>query len=347
MSSLYNLHVHRWGESVNVNLTIRGLCLQIATSTEDMHKVMVLLREKQVDTLLPGRPDVGTWLPMYRDHRRVQRVAMDHFPEAVGPGADAEAFTDSLRGLSNMAKHRPEELKSVLGEMDQAEFWKSVLESMKKFQEDYLSCLQKIHDEFSGKHEAVRELGETMKASPEVLFYFRVVLPCVGAFKMHPTKLMSLARQPGPFQGTYIERLIRLDDMAIYEPRIAAWRNAVDGQARIDRLDMIRLWERNGLQDGQFTRTHLKQVMGGMIWALAEFAGATADLRTGAIIPAKVEADQIRELYHCVARDRAMCAGKSSEGVYDADIADLQIGSWRRRVSEHKEEWAKFLRKGG
>lgn len=347
MSSLYKLHVHRWGESVNVNLLIRGLCLLIASSTEDMHDAMIMLRDKRVDTLLPGRPDAGVWLPLYRDHRRVQRVAMDHFPEAVGPGAEVETTMDGMREVFTLAKHKPEELKSAIQKMDQAELWKFILESRRKLEADYLSYLQKIHDEFSGKQEAIPELGNMMKASPEVLFYFRVVLPCVCAFKIHPTKLMAKARRPGVNQGDHVEKLIRVDDMAIYEPAIEAWRNAVDGQDRMDRLDMIRLWERNGLQDGQFTRTHVKQVMGGMIWALAESMGATGDITTGVIAPGKLEAEQIRELYHCVARDRAECQGKNSLDVYDSDIKNLQTGSWRRRVTEHKDEWATFLSKGG
>lgn len=97
----------------------------------------------------------------------------------------------------------------------------------------------------------------------------------------------------------------------------------------------MRVWSRQGLGGGKFSREKLKAILGASIQVAVERVGTYIDLVSPELQPASMTPAQVRELFHAVAQDRAG-RGRLASLEKDQDIEDLQPGSWAQQLRRYR-----------
>jgi len=243
----------------------------------------------------------------------------------------ADEFKVFVCGLNRMKPDRQRQLIERLIQ-DERNGYADHLEAMWQMMAD--SDYSDIDDEEAAA------FGGDIERIPELLFYFRVVLPCMVAYKMHPTHLLRRARQGDRLA---IKHLVRVDEMAVHEPAIEAWARHEDGKIRLMRQQMLRDWANEGMRPGRYSLQQVQQSMGGLIQAVIDCFGGYIDWNRPGLgwQESKITANDIRELFLAVHDDRmALCPGYVGS---NAALMDLQADSWGKRLRDHRLLWIRCL----
>lgn len=298
------------------------------------------LRQGHIDDRLPKRPEAEEWIWFYRDHGRVFRGAWDAFPQGNCSAAMVQASVLEIQQTGRLARNNPEEFKRVASRQlaivpkrrVNAYFRLGLRAAMRGYHE-HLDEVATILVGQDGDEE-LEGFEAALKGSPEFYFLVRVVLPCLIEHRMLPIDLLRLARRG---DERAIEKLLRLDDLAIHEPRIVAWINGAGGGQRRARLQDATKWAREG-PIGQNHPQHFKQAMGGLILALSRRTFFILD--KGRLKPQPLKATQIMHLFDALYRDKH---GRREAVMTDPDFAEINPESWTKAISRYRKQWDRVL----
>lgn len=350
MSSVFKLQIHKWSEGPKLSLFSLEIIQSIAIGAEAVHGVIEKLRSGEIDDRLPGRPDLDEWLKFYDDHRRVSVEVMRIFPEIMGRGQDGQDKLDAWRKEAVTIKNDPEKFKRKLKRAGRASLLHAIGTGFQMACFSYKKHLEEARLELKGKQKPdKRDLGKILKNRHEFHWYMRVGLPCVIVYRTFPITLLRKAirggkkRRPSPAQASAIERLVRLDPLMMHHPAIVKWWNEAHGAVRQARFKQLTAWAAEGLDTGKFSARQIKESLGGLILEMAATFGRYMTLQEPKLHDPELTAEQVRQLFYAVAQDKAGFA----MGVVDEDLEDLERGSWRRAIHEHKKIWHRMFAAGG
>jgi len=336
MASVGKLHIHRWTRFVEANLLTVAMAQTAAVSADMMFNLMRYVREGVVDDLLPPRPDLELWQRLYRDHRPLTVAVGQAVADCTDP--TLQDMLDSTNAIRVWSAGAAEEIREWVKRVGRHRIRRWLIVGWREGQRAYKSHLQDLAAMLHGDDAPESDdFGDMLRRSPEVYFYFRVVLPCVCIHRRLPVTLLRQARR-GNEQA--IEQLVRVDDLAIHDPGIVRWWSEQTGETRRVRRDLLHQWASEGLNHGQFNRGRVKIAIGGLITAMIETVGAYWCVRARRIKPGRITAAQVQSLFNAVAMDRAV---RKHRGIVDPDLGDLQPDSIRRMMASDKRLWRAIL----
>jgi len=340
MASVFKLTVHRWACLNGLSIYSAVLAHQAVLSAERVWKLSVCLREGGFDRLLPKRPDADRWLGMYRNHRGVLTKgwnAMER-PEKGVPGAGTVLAESRL--VSHEAQHHSERFKKRLqGQLalvSEGRLRRLLRVGFRQAHKSYKRHLEEVAAEIAGRpaDEDLSRVGESLATVPEFYFLLRVWLPCLFEYCTFPGELLRQARQG---DEDAIEKLLRLDDLAIHDRGIQAWVNGEGGPQRLARLGDASKWAAK-LPAGQNSAWHFKQCVGGLISAMSQKTFYVLD-RWG-LKPTPLESPRIMDLFDALYRDRE---GRKQAVMTAPDFAEVNPESWAKAVQRYRKQWDRLL----
>lgn len=356
MGSVYKLQVHRCAANVGCNALILATAQFAAANTGRLVEVLHQLRQGKLDELLPARLPIDQWVSLYSEHRRVMMCVADHFPHLLGNGSKTLARLDQYRAISTMVRTDPKAFAALIERRGEAWLMRLFSTGRNLGLRQYRRHLQALEADFSGVGDDANgpDFGTRLKESPELLFYFRVVLPCLCVYQTHPASLLRKARRATNEQqrAQAIERLVRIDPMMAHEPSVVEWCHGSDsGTVRKARMEQIDHWCRTGL-DGRFSSMQVYASIGGLIWGLVESFGLYIDSKRQKLRKPSITAEQIRQLFYAVEEDRRRLGGKGRLGADTPSVAlpaldDLTLDGWRKAIYRQRKLWGPLLKNPG
>jgi hypothetical protein len=316
----------------------------VAVLADPMYELMLSVRSRQFDVLLPRMPDAKIWLGLYRDHRSVLRGIADALPGALGlSGQETEQLLDDSRAVSLHEKKHPGEIsKAILSEVSQNDLSRYLTFVVRCAERDYKRHLRELRSDLRGSPSAedVSEFDVSLHEQSAVYFYIRVILPAMILFRTTPQRLLRQARSGASESDRLdaIEHLVRLDPLAIQMPEIQEWINVDKGAVRLERESMALKWRQQGLDHGQLQRQGYKAAIGALIQSIAKRMGPVL-LADGSWREVSMTAQQVRDLFDAVALDRAGL----KRGVADTDIESLTPNSWQRQLARYRSSWDELV----
>lgn len=363
MSSPFKLHVHRWAEQAGINCTMAIMAQQVALNADGMFKTLQLLRTGDIEAKLPSPPPLDQWLGFYTNHDQVTLGVADHLPFFGMRGKEFAGMLDEMRKVQRCARDHPEEMKTALGsEIKRHGLRRWQLRSRKdglKALASYKEYLEDLHVALKDEDKVdadAEKFGEALHKSPELYFFSRVVLPCLGVYRKYPIALLRrAARAPRDPKNPKIvmrggeeersqavEDLVRLDPQMIHHPTIMRWADERIGKSRLKHRRKLLRWASEGLDHGRFSALQFKESMGGYVAAFSEilqhvFYGPHFMNVTKVVL----EASQIRELFNAAARDRSK---RKDKDIKDKDLRKIDDGSYTRAVYKYRRLWRPLIR---
>lgn len=316
----------------------------IAALSDPMFKVASAVRNGELDELLPRRPDVDHWHALYRDHDMITRGIGNAIPDLWGIDGDEMLETmDFVREFSYQARTKPRELATeLLGDVSLhkfTQFWRVGIRQCKR---NYRQHLIDLRDFLRGSdpHDVGGQFELAIRGEPAVYFFLRVVFPAILMWQTTPQRLLRQARSANDQTecAKAVERLVRLDPLAISLPDIQAWQNVDDGPTRQYREQQVLIWRKQGLNHGEFTIQDFKMAMGGLILTTARHIGRYLDAR-GVPHDVDITTTDARNLLDAAAQDRA---GRTN-GVCDEDIEEVLPSTWSRRLRHYRKIWDQLI----
>lgn len=321
--------VRAWAEGKP--LAVTALAVEIARGAEAVWEVLKMLRERGRWPVPVQLPDVDEWLGLYRNPQGVGKGMIERlFPPGVTDGAEAADVVKFLDALETL-RHTPAavlkaELEKVAGPDGLVHIavppeLKPLFEGQVTLDEDLSEDEPEAEVEPNGFLEAI--------STPEVLFLFKVVLPCWYECGRAPGIVYRAARL-GDMAS--LETLLRIDKAVVRDRRIAQHLldAALSNRTRFELLG-------NAFRHGpvrKLTRGKVKCTLAGFVPRYSEF------------MLARLEEPDIRGLFDALARDegRGLREGdlpESSEAFQKAIARERQFWqfrSWDRLMGQLRDQ---------
>lgn len=202
--SPFKLRIHSWTEHLETNIFCAVFAQTIAVMTDPIFWMMGELRAKRAEHILPGFPEHEVWLGYYGHHTDVLAEAVDACPTLFdASGADIRSQITSAKLTSAWVQKNP----GVFGR-EYTAHWKQrgvkayrrhVLDGLRDTGVEYKKHLREMQ-QYLADDWGDEKLGWFEKAlshSPGLLFFVRVTLPCLMAYRTLPGVLMARARRGG------------------------------------------------------------------------------------------------------------------------------------------------------
>jgi len=343
MPKPFKLTLHTWVRVNKLSFLSAMQAHQAVVLSDMIRQWSVWLRQGKLDNALPMRPDYREWLQLYRNHRHVFREAMNAFSES---GMRVQPFIKMLetcQQISQKAKQDPEsfkaEMREELSRCSHGHIQRWFQQGVRAVRKEYEQHLKELANMITGQdnHEDLTWFDQALRSSAELYFCMRVVLPCLIEYCMLPVDLLRQARNG---DERAIERLLRLDDLVIHEPKVINWINGQGGGQRRARLDDATKWAKEG-PIGQNSEWHFKECVGGLISAFSHHAFFILDRNR--LKPQPLTAVQIRDLFDALYRDKQ----RRREAVMtDPDFARVNPESWSKAIARYRQQWERVLFRG-
>lgn len=255
---------------------------------------------------------LNEWLGYYKNHRRIWSVITAALVQETVPDLEAIQRVDNFDWQDNSL----------------ADYKAFSTQNQAFFKDYYHHNLGRIQDNFQGGNApvsgqpAAQVFGQDMDNSA-LLFLLRVWLPCYFLYGTTPPRLLRSAQQGN---DKALDRLLRLDKSAIFDPKIACQFHQAAGQQsrQFDRLiDALKRPPKGTIQ-----KRKVKASIAAFICFIFESCGH------------KLEEPEIRALFDAVAKDQGL-------GDIDTDIPDgseafsrairRELPSWRKTLKSDKK----------
>ncbi|MEM6551076.1 MAG: hypothetical protein AAF750_02885 [Planctomycetota bacterium] len=332
--------LHKALAGIQMNWAAKRIIQEAAAFAEPLYELLEAYRDDTIEKLMPARPEQDRWFALYRDHRALTTALDDLSKDEDGTllpklGVPLQELLDETRAISTWAREDPEDVKTFIREnVSMHKFVQGWRVGMKQQQRLSDKHLLRLGRELRGEEpQELPGLDDKLRTSPELYFYMRVCLPAVLLFKTTPIRELRRLRvgRTEEDQVAAVEHLVRIDPLASGLPEVREWINVEDGEARHWRENQVRAWADTGLGGDRFSQVHVKQFVGAMIQETVKEVGKYVVWGKPEVQQASINAAQVLELFHAVAKDR-IGRGKSAQMELDRDLADLQPRSWSRQL---------------
>lgn len=345
MSSPYKLHIHKWADNKSISMAGASMCQYAAALTPAAIEMVKAFRQGELEKRLPARPPLDVWQNFYRSPGLLTHDLGDAMPEVSGSGSYVTRKLRNVHRFAVTVEKDPEQFKSEIASMSRKEVHRLVNVSYRLARRHYNRNLRDMqgmlhnYNDWADASVFERELHE----APAVYFFIRITLPCFILCEDTPANLLQRASNG---EADAIEKLLRLDDRAGLFPEVDRWINEEQALTRIERRAQATQWMHQGFDYGrEITTLRVKQIMGGLAWAMCKLFKVYLDLSDGQCKPCKVTASDIRELMNASAKDRTKPSQR--RGFCDAELYDLTLPSWRQSIRKPRDIWFKMFGQWG
>lgn len=345
--------IHKCLNHAPMSMLAASLIQEIATWSDGCVELLGYYRDGVIDQHLPAFPGQSAWIELYRDHRSItEDIDLGLQGMISSAPGEMQGILDETRALSTLARERPSLITRAMRRCGtNRKWWKFFSHKYRVAYREYLANVNRLVKEIqrpSDSSDDATDFDQLLSTRRGVYFYMRVVLPMVCIFHTTPQREIARLRRATEIteQNTAVERLSAIDPWIASHPDVYGWLNCDDGRLRSARQGLIDKARRKGLKQGRPSPTQVKAFLGALIQSVVEQAGSYFDLVHPGLQPAKIEPHQVKALFDAVAKDR-MGRGRVASLQVDADIAELQQGSWAQQLSRKKRLTDQLLKDPG
>ena len=306
-------HFKKWAEDKNPTLAL--LSLVYATSSQELHQMIHLVRKgKRIEGDI-SLPKLKTWLQFYKSPKQISKAPFNLMSEYDKNSVKLHQIIQRLTQLAQDIQNHPEKLQSENGERTR-EFIEKYESIVKTSQELIEITIQDLHDKVNETQTI--KIQNWMKA-PEAIFFFRVQAPCFFLYGTYPHLLLEKA-QNGDDKA--LEKLIRLDKSIIFEPKISEIIHQAQGLKAQAKMDMIqKAFSRP--PKANLSRKKVKCLLGGYI----SYVSGRINLN--------LKAAEIRKLFDAIALDQT--------GDIDQDLGNMVGVVFEKAIQRSRKFWIDIL----
>jgi len=291
---------------------------QIAFGAEPCFQALHALKSGEPVDGFTEAPHIDYWISLYKNHKKITesfKKTFSGFDELSEIGisiSDLLSFNRKQRRMLGSKKYNNNLRKKFesLSQEDWDEiqnFWKEV----------YLISLDSIKSDIAGEYD--KELSEKIKNTikePEMIFYLRVWVPCWMLYGELPPTLLRSARL-GNIEA--LEKLIRLDNSVIHEPKIAEILHQASAKKNKSTYNLLVKAQLKGPKT-KITLQKIKMNFAGFISAASSAFGH------------RLSEPEIRSLFDAVACD-------TGKGDIDTDIPDSPE-AFAKAIQRERQFWS-------
>ena len=324
------LWIERWSDGRHFLVSV--IAQHLALSADALHEVCLLAREGSMVNGAGSGTSGEEWYKLYRDKDRVISETIGGFLKAgTEGGEDLVSWLARLQCAADKVSALGEdEIRQELSGLNELQ-WKRRLEEgaeiCRRVKEAHIEHLRETVAEETPELKGVAELLE----KPEVLFFFRVWLPC---WIEYGEALPHLLRKARSGDADAIENLLRLDSRAIEDPQI---REHYHGAVDENMGGRMRVFTK-GLENGprrELPRKRVKMMLGALMYKMSgELAPKVKGLtrRLGIVCPkVKLSYADIRRLFDFLAKDQG-------RGLRDSDL-QIEDHSFATAIRRARKLW--------
>jgi len=304
-------NVRKWAEGRPILLS--AISVQIACWADDAYRFMMALRyNPKFRSVFPVH-DARKWLSYYRKHRIVVMTVVRDYWGLFWGNRTSSLMAKSVRSYALNGE------KPVLALPQE-----KVVEEIERFGHDFSAQIWDSIEEMLSETPRTDEdrLAEWRRlSSQEAVFCFRIWFPCWLEYGLSAQHLLRQARQ-GDIHA--IDRILRLDELTLQDPRIIlqfsqARQNPAGGRFK-------RMYSAlGGIPDRKLSSKNVKENIGAAISIASELWGS------------RISGPDIRRLYDAIAQDR-------ERKPIDMDFTDEEPESFSRAMRRHRPFWQPLFR---
>lgn len=312
-------HFRKWAEDKNPFMA--AIALQITDFSEDCYDIFESIRkEKRIEGEIP-LPSLKRWLKLYNNPKKIIRVLL----KVIGSTDESsKRVTDSIRELMNDAEEiqTVKDINEIFAKMTPAER-KYVIDNGHEIGVAFLeSTIQGIADlrkePTKNRNMAVSDIARM----PEIIFVMRVMAPCFNLYGIYPVDLLKMAQNG---DDDALEKLLRLDKSAIFDPRIAEIVHQAQAEKKRERIYRIK----KAFNSSSLVRkTDMKSIKCNLAGMISFYSLETNQ---------KIQAIEILRLYDALARDKGI-------DMIDPDLADMSPESFEKAIQRARKFWGKIFK---
>lgn len=189
------LAVEKWAEERG-GLLLMAMPIEVASAADAVYEMCSKARNNELIVGDRGRPSLEDWIHLYRNHRQVSTVVVDSFGAVLFARAEeVESLIDNFAPVSEGTS----------------------LGALKEQFSDVFSVIESGLRDNLGDDSPPPENFLEILSTPEVLFYFRVTMPCWIVNGKSPCGLLRLALRG---DEDSLLRLWNLDPWILEDPRL-------------------------------------------------------------------------------------------------------------------------------
>ncbi|MGA2782863.1 MAG: hypothetical protein ABSF13_13275 [Smithella sp.] len=214
-------HFNEWAKGKSPLLIM--VSFGLVENAERCLDMLELFKSRNVVRNFPLPSKIDQWLNLYRNHRKFNKVLTDAYSKLGSKEAEMVALYEfMLECFKEIKKLTYEERKNLFENLSPAESQNIFTTSKKKVAEmqDGVMNLFKDDDKdinLNEVSESEKKKYERFLKKPEMIFFLRVWIPCLLVYHTYPQKLLWKARKGNE---EALDKLIRLDKMIVYDPKI-------------------------------------------------------------------------------------------------------------------------------
>lgn len=309
-------HFRKWAEDKSPLLSISAL--QIAGFSQECFELFESIRkDKRLEGDIP-LPSLKRWLKLYHNPKRVGRVLReairnidDNYEKLVN------IMEELMSGAKQLQKMTAEQINDVWAKLLPDERKKIIEENLGKI-EEYKDCL--IDDFIVEPTEEQKIAFRRNLTKPEIIFFFRVMAPCLSLYGEYPIDLLRKARQG---DEDALEKLIKLDKSAIFDTKISEIVHQAQAMKKRGKLSMIK----KAFNSSPRVKTDMKTIkcsLGGLISHIS------------IAMKQKIPAVEIGYLYNALAHDMGI-------DYVDPDLGDMTPENFGKAIQRARIFWQALL----
>lgn len=309
-------HFRAWAEGRNPVLVI--VALQIASFAKEYRELSESIKKGKRLEGNVSLPSLKRWLKLYQNPKRVGRILFDAL-ENINEHSEKiiEITRDLMSGAEQLHKMHPEKINHFWGQLPPEErkrFFQGSLEIL----EEYKELLINDHLAEPTKDEKTSFRKNLIK--PEIIFFLRVTVPCFSLYGIYPVRLLKMAQQG---DDDALEKLIRLDKSAIFDPKISEIIHQAQGLRERRKLSLIKM----AFTCSPKVKTDMRAIkcnLGGLI------------SHVSITMKQKLTAIEIRQLYDALAHDMGL-------DYIDPDLGDMTPENLEKAIQRARALWQTIL----
>lgn len=213
-------HFDEWASDKSPFLA--SACLSLASSADDCLEILGKLKSGERIEGYIQLPLTKEWLGLYRNHRKLYKGFVSAFRSLNDECAKLIDFYELIINVFHqIGKMTKEEFKDQIKKVPPEELQKETENVRKAFSEFNQFLMEDDEGGESDEHKIAdaeeKKKGRRFLQTPEVMFYFRVWIPCILIYGIYPPHLLMKARHG---DEDALEKLLRLDKSVIDNPKI-------------------------------------------------------------------------------------------------------------------------------
>jgi len=293
--------------------------LAMAGRAQDCFEFLQILKSgKLIEDI--NMPPIHKWLNLYRNHRQLYKGVSGALRTLGSKMSQAIDFYELIIEISNQSKRMTSEEKRREIEKHSPEELQQIVNEVSKKGKEFETWTMDLNNNDDLDIEATDEkekkkIARKFFQTPEIIFYFRVWIPCFLLYGTYPPYLLRKARQGN---DKAIEKLLRLDKSIIDDPKIKEIFHQSAVTKHKSKFNLII----GAIQKAPKVDIEIKTV---------KYAIAGLISKASIALGQELGPIEINRLFHAIARD-------SRKGIIDDDLV-VSPEAFERAVERKRDYW--------